>query len=127
MSSQIDRLIGSNVPWQFRLMVILVFALVAGGLFLDQQAANVSLPDFSKVAEQRVDAETGQEIKIIKEYTDEDRKMIAEITKEKSASLSDSAKMLYDFAKVALGALLASLTNVITKAKDDNDLSNDAE
>ncbi|GAM71795.1 hypothetical protein JCM19236_6378 [Vibrio sp. JCM 19236] len=118
MTNQLDRLIGPKVPWQFRLMILLVFALVAGGIFLDHQAARVSVPDFASVAEERIDPNTGQTIKSMKEFSSEDRKMFAEIAKEKSANLSASAKLLYDFAKITLGALLASITNVIPKSRD---------
>ena len=106
---------GAEVPWAFRLLVLLVFAFVAGGLYLDYLAASVSYPDFLDSREVRTDPKTGEEIRIDKAgLRTEDRQLIVDLAKAKAQRLNDSAKLLYDFAKIVLGALIASLSQLIS-------------
>lgn len=104
-----------EVPWAFRLLVLLVFALVGGGLFLDYQAANVSYPEVYPSREQKIDPTTGKEVVIEQAgLRTEDRQLLIDLAKVKAQRLNESAKLLYDFAKIALGALIASITQLIS-------------
>ncbi len=106
---------GSAVPWSFRLLVLLLFLLVGGGLYLDYLASNVSYPEVFSSKEVRIDPATKQETRIDKLGLQlEDRKLLVEWAKDKSQRLNESAKLLYDFAKIVLGALIASLTQLIS-------------
>jgi len=107
--------LGEQVPWSFRLLVLLLFLLVGGGIYLDYLAANVSYPDYFASQEIGVDAETGKETRIEKlGLKTEDRKILVDWAQDKSQRLNESAKLLYDFAKITLGALIASLTQLIS-------------
>lgn len=107
--------LGSSVPWSFRLLVLLLFVLVGGGIYLDYLASTVSYPDFFASKEVKIDPETKQQVSIEKLGLDsEDRKVIVEWAKEKTQRLNESAKLLYDFAKIVLGALIASLSQLIS-------------
>ena len=121
MSTTLNRVsgyfLGNQVPWSFRILVLLLFLLVGGGLFLDNLAANVSYPDVFDTSERSIDPETGIETSIDKKGLDtEDRKLILEWAGEKARRLNESAKLLYDFAKITLGALIASLTQLISSS-----------
>lgn len=108
-----EYLLPREVPWAFRLMVLLVFALVGGGLFLDYQASNVSFSDVFASQERRKDPATGAEVIVEKlGLRTEDRQLLIDLAKAKAQRLNESAKLLYDFAKIALGALIASLTQL---------------
>lgn len=103
-----------ETPWSFRLLVLLLFLLVGGGLYLDDRASKVSYPEIVDRMEEITDKETGNVTKISKRgYDAEERKLVMEISKEKSQRLHESATLLYDFAKIVLGALIASLTQLI--------------
>jgi hypothetical protein len=107
--------LGTAIPWSFRLLVLLLFLLVGGGLYLDYLASSVSYPEFFSSQESRIDPVTKQETRIEKlGLNTEDRKLLVEWAKEKTQRLNESAKLLYDFAKVVLGALIASLTQLIS-------------
>lgn len=123
--------LGEQVPWSFRLLVLLLFLLVGGGIYLDYLAANISYPDFFASQEIRIDPITGNETRIEKLGLEtEDRKLLVDWAQDKSQRLNESAKLLYDFAKITLGALIASLTQLIsagakkryrTNTKDDSE------
>ncbi|MGD0170047.1 MAG: hypothetical protein ABSE54_10025 [Smithella sp.] len=107
--------LGSQVPWSFRLLVLLFFLLIGGGIYLDKLALEVSYPDVFASSEVKVDPTTKQESRIEKVgLSTEDRQFLIQWAKEKTQRLNESAKLLYDFAKVVLGALIASLTQLIS-------------
>ena len=104
-----------RVPWSFRLLVLLLFLLIGGGLYLDYLSSQVSYPDFFASKEVKVDPDTGKEISIEKLGLEtEDRKLLVQWAQDKTKRLNESAKLLYDFAKITLGALIASLTQLIS-------------
>lgn len=72
-------------------MLVIFFFLVE--LFLDYWASTVTFGGLSGAVNDR----------------DLDQ-MIIDFTKQKHASLTSSANLLYDFSKIALGALIASVT-----------------
>jgi len=107
--------LGEQVPWSFRLLVLLLFMLVGGGLYLDYLSSQVSYPDFFASKEIKIDPASGKEISIEKLGLEtEDRKLLVEWAQDKTRRLNESAKLLYDFAKITLGALIASLTQLIS-------------
>jgi len=107
--------LGSQVPWSFRLLVLLLFLLVGGGLYLDYLASTVSYPDVVSSQQTTIDPETKKETRIEKlGLKTEDRQLLIDWAKDKSQRLNESAKLLYDFAKIVLGALIASLTQLIS-------------
>lgn len=115
LSSSSRYFFGSAVPWSFRLLVLLLFLLVGGGLYLDYLASTVSYPDVFASQEVKIDSVTKQESRIEKiGLNTEDRKILVDWAKDKSQRLNESAKLLYDFAKIVLGALIASLTQLIS-------------
>ena len=79
----------NGIPWQFRLLLIMVTVFFVGGLLLDYRASDLTpkLGDDSSV--------NGEILKLIN---------------KKHEALTTSAALLYDFAKIALGALIASVT-----------------
>jgi hypothetical protein len=79
-------------PWQFRLLTMLVIIFFFGGLALDYWASIISLPTLSG---EEVDRDIDQ--------------MLVNFTKDKHESLTSSANLMYDFSKIALGALIASV------------------
>jgi len=99
----INYIFAADVPWHFRLLVIMVIIFFAGGLYLDFLASKISL----RLPELAATLASPNEIVI---------EAIKEHTKNKVDNLSSSAKLLYDFSKIALGALLASLSSVIKEA-----------
>ena len=86
----ISKAVADDSPWQFRLLAILVLLFFGGGLLLDAWAAQIPLPDL------------GDSIDL--------NQMKIDFTKSKHDSLTSSASLLYDFAKIVLGALIASIT-----------------
>jgi hypothetical protein len=96
----------SDSPWQFKLLAILVIMFFGGGLLLDHLASSIEMHGLSGAADNK----------------DLDQ-MIIEFTKEKHKSLTSSASLLYDFSKIVLGALIASVTQGLKqpaeKKKDD--------
>lgn len=104
----------TEASWAFRLLVLLVFSLVAGGIALDYLAATVASPDFVNSREIRTDPKTGEKVEIEKtDVKTEDRQALVELAKTKAQRLNESAKLLYDFAKIALGALIALITQLV--------------
>lgn len=107
--------LGAAVPWSFRILVMLLFILICGGLYLDYLASTVTYPDVFASQEIRIDPATKQETRTEKVgLNTDDRKLLVEWAKDKSQRLNESAKLLYDFAKIVLGALIASLTQLIS-------------
>jgi len=86
----------SESPWQFKLLAMLVIFFFLGGLLLDYWASTVPLPDMAKAVDNA-----------------DLNKLMIEFAKQKHASLTASANLLYDFSKIALGALIASVTQVL--------------
>ena len=81
---------------------------------MDYLAATVASPDFVNSRETRTDPKTGE--KVVIEKTDvktEDRQALVDLAKTKAQRLNESAKLLYDFAKIALGALIALITQLV--------------
>ena len=78
-------------PWQFRLLAVIVFMFFGGGLLLDTWASNLPFPKSGGIS-----VELDQ--------------LAVEFLKTKHQSLTKSATLLYDLAKIALGALIASIT-----------------
>jgi hypothetical protein len=104
----------TEASWAFRLLVLLVFSLVGGGIFLDYMAASVASPDFVNSREIRTDPKTGVTSQFDKaDVKTEDRQALVELAKTKAQRLNESAKLLYDFAKIALGALIALITQLV--------------
>lgn len=104
----------TEASWAFRLLVLLVFSLVAGGITLDYLAATVASPDFVNSREIRTDPKTGEKVELEKtDVKTEDRQALVELAKTKAQRLNESAKLLYDFAKIALGALIALITQLV--------------
>lgn len=92
----IDRLVGPGVPWQFRLLLCMVVLFFCGGLFLDWLATRVDLA-----------APTDDQA--------------ASTTAAVIEHLNGSARLVYDFAKVALGALIASVHGVLRITREEKD------
>ncbi|MBU0484190.1 MAG: hypothetical protein KKB30_06720 [Proteobacteria bacterium] len=114
MRTIFSELLTNDIPWQFRILTILVFLLVSGGLALDLAASKVANPVFQQYQEDTKDEKTGAARHIEHLPLDkEDKQLLVELSKSKSDNLNKSAQLLYDFAKIALGALIASITNVL--------------
>ncbi len=92
LSTVTDKLLVSDSPWQFRILLVMVSAFFAGGLALDYLASNVTL--------RLIGAPDSLELD----------KLMIDFTKSKHESLTNSASLLYDFSKIALGALIATVT-----------------
>lgn len=104
----------SDASWAVRLLLLLVFCLVAGGLLLDYLASAVPSPDFQDSMELRTDPKTKEEIRISKgTIATGDRTVLVELAKTKAQRLNESARLLYDFAKISLGALIALVTQLV--------------
>ncbi|WP_421863372.1 hypothetical protein [Motiliproteus sp.] len=99
ISKLADNLSISDSPWQFKLLAMLVIFFFFGGLVLDYWASTVTFSGLSGAADNR----------------DLDQ-MIVEFTKQKHASLTSSASLLYDFSKIALGALIASVAQGVKQS-----------
>ncbi len=114
MSSNISGLLSNDVPWQFRILTILVFLLVCGGLALDLAAAKVANPEFQQYREATTNENEGtsSEVEHIP-LNKEDKELLVDLARSKAENLNKSAQLLYDFAKIALGALIASITNIL--------------
>jgi hypothetical protein len=96
-----------DVPWQFRLLVIMVLIFFGGGLLLNYQASLIPLSGLE-----------GQ-------HTPEYDKMLVNFALEKHKALANSANLLYDFSKIALGALIASITQIYTRKATKNNKGQD--
>lgn len=114
MGSAFSGLLSNDIPWQFRILTILVFLLVCGGLALDLAASKVASPQFQQYKEDTKDEKSGT-IKSIEHapLEKEDKQLLMELARSKAENLNKSAQLLYDFAKIALGALIASITNIL--------------
>lgn len=102
-----------KVPWIFRLL-ILVFALVGGGLFLDNLAWQVGYAEAVASVEKMKDAAIGQETGIdgTRFHAEESRQTLTELAISRSQYLNDSANILYDCAKIIFGVLIASIAQI---------------
>ncbi len=98
----------SDSPWQFKLLAMLVIFFFGGGLILDYLASTV---DFQKLSGATEDRELDQ--------------MIIDFTKQKHEALTSSASLLYDFSKIALGALIASVTQGLKLAPKTSEQKQD--
>jgi hypothetical protein len=109
----------TEASWAFRLLVLLFFTLVVGGLYLDFLASSVPSPDFIDSREIRTDPKTGETVQIDKgALRSEDRQYLVDLAKTKAQRLNDSAKLLYDFAKITLGALIALITQLVASRRE---------
>lgn len=118
MRSSFSALLSDDIPWQFRILTILVFLLICGGLALDLAASKVANPVFQQYEEDTKDEKTGTTKHVEHLPLDQgDKQLLVELSKSKSDNLNKSAQLLYDFAKIALGALIASITNVLGNGK----------
>lgn len=114
MSTTFAGMISNDIPWQFRILTILVFLLVCGGFALDLAASKVAMPDFQQYREDTKDEKTGTAKSVEHIPLDkEDKQLLIELARSKAENLNKSAQLLYDFAKIALGALIASITNIL--------------
>lgn len=89
-----EKVFVSDSPWQFRMLLVMVILFFGGGLFLDYLASSVEIPAIGTP-----DSKEGYEV----------INSIIEYAKQKHQTLSNSASLLYDFSKIALGALIASV------------------
>lgn len=99
-----ENMFAEDSPWQFRLLAIMIVMFFGGGLLLDTWASQIPFPELN-------------------ENNHDLNQLTVEFTKTKHQSLTDSAALLYDFAKIVLGALIASVTQSlkISKAVKSND------
>jgi len=93
LSKVTEKLFVSDSPWQFRILLVMVIVFFVGGLLLDYLASLIAFTGLGG-SEENFELD----------------KLIIEFTKSKHDSLTQSASLLYDFAKIALGALIASVT-----------------
>ena len=118
MNSLISGLVSNDIPWQFRILTVLVFLLVCGGLALDLAASKVANPEFQQYREDTKDENSGTARSVEHLPLDkDDKKLLIELARSKADNLNKSAQLLYDFAKIALGALIASITNILGVSK----------
>jgi hypothetical protein len=109
---------GSKAPWPFVLLFLLTFLFFGGGLLLDTFAGRVSTESIRSLfptEEKTIDGKTGEQKTVVRDMAvhAEDRNALIAFEKERADRLSASAKLLYDMAKIALGALLTCLTQMI--------------
>ncbi|WP_426991214.1 hypothetical protein [Methylomonas sp. CM2] len=109
---------GSRAPWPFVLLFILTFSFFGGGLLLDTFAGQVSTEQIRSLfptSEKTIDKKTGEEKEVVRDMLikPEDRASLIQFEKEKADRLANSARLLYDMAKISLGALLTCLTQMI--------------
>ena len=109
---------GSKAPWPFVLLFIITALFFTGGYLLDLQASNIRIDTKSLFPsmETKTDPSSGKDITTKHEVVldAKDREMLIEFEKAKAQRLNESAKLLYDFAKIALGALLTTLSQMIS-------------
>ncbi|MHC4395067.1 MAG: hypothetical protein ACYS1A_05375 [Planctomycetota bacterium] len=98
----INYFLSADIPWQFRILVIMVIIFFLGGVFLDYQASQIDITS------------------VIDQMAPEQNQIALDWVNQKAERLTSSAKLLYDFAKIALGALIASITRI--KSRDQKDL-----
>ena len=107
----------SLAPWPFILLFILTFLFFAGGIVLDSLANQVSTEKLRSLllsSERTIDRKGADEKEVVRDaLKPEDRNSLIQFEKEKADRLAASARLLYDMAKVALGALLTCLTQMI--------------
>ena len=108
---------GSRAPWPFILLFILTFLFFGGGIVLDSLAGQVSTEKIRALlltSERTIDRKSVDEKEIVRDaLKPEDRNSLIQFEKEKADRLAASARLLYDMAKIALGALLTCLTQMI--------------
>ena len=97
------------------ILTVVVIACVVGGLALDHQAAKHDLSMFYQegITEKKADPSKGTETIVTRGLLSKDQiDAILSLQKQRSDRLHDSAKLLYDFSKLALGALIAVVTQL---------------
>ena len=108
---------GSIAPWPFILLFILTFTFFAGGIVLDSLAGQVSTEKIRSLlltSERTIDRKSSDEKEVVRDQLKpEDRNSLIQFEKEKADRLATSARLLYDMAKIALGALLTCLAQMI--------------
>lgn len=92
-----ENMFAEDSPWQFRLLSIMVIMFFGGGLLLDTWASQIPFPELHD--------------------NSDINQMTVEFIKTKHQSLTNSAALLYDFAKIVLGALIASVTQSLKISK----------
>ena len=104
-------------PWPFILLFILTILFFVGGIVLDSMAGQVSTEKIRSLlltSERTIDRKSSEEKEVVRDQLKpEDRNSLIQFEKEKADRLSSSARLLYDMAKVALGALLTCLAQMI--------------
>ena len=107
----------SVAPWPFILLFVLTFLFFAGGIVLDSLANQVSTEKIRQLlitSERTIDRKNVEEKEVVRDQLkQEDRNSLIQFEKEKADRLAASARLLYDMAKIALGALLTCLTQMI--------------
>ena len=108
----------SMAPWPFILLFVMTILFFAGGIVLDSMANQVSTDKIRALfptTERTVERKTGEEREVVRDMVikAEDRSSLIQFEKEKADRLAASARLLYDMAKIALGALLTCLTQMI--------------
>jgi len=112
----VNYFLAADVPWHFRLLLIMVIMFFAGGLYLDSLASKISL-ELPKLETELTVDDSGSGAAGKGSVTSLHIDALKEHTKNKLDNVSSSAKLLYDFSKIALGALLASLSSAIKDIK----------
>lgn len=107
----------SSAPWPFILLFVMTFLFFGGGIVLDSLANQVSTEKIRSLlltSERTIDRKSSDEKEVVKDQLKpEDRNSLIQFEKEKADRLATSARLLYDMAKIALGALLTCLTQMI--------------
>ena len=109
---------GSRMPWPFILLFLITLLFFCGGILLDALAGQTNTEGVRRlfpISDKTIDSKTGAETVVTHEYDikSEDRATLIQFEKEKADRLASSAHTLYDMAKIALGALLTCLTQMI--------------
>jgi hypothetical protein len=97
ITKTINNMVAHDSPWQFKLLAIMVIMFFIGGLLLDAWASALPFP---------------KEVGLSKELDE----LSVDFLKAKHAALTKSATLLYDLAKIALGALIATITQSLRSA-----------
>jgi len=111
---------GALVPWPSILLFVMTFLFFSGGIVLDSMAGQVSTEKIRSLlltSERTIDRKSAEEKEVVRDQLKpEDRNSLIQFEKEKADRLASSARLLYDMAKVSLGALLTCLAQMINAA-----------
>lgn len=113
------RTFGAIAPWPFILLFIMTFLFFGGGIVLDSLAGQVSVEKIRSLFPDRPpEKKSGEETTSDSALKQDERQSLIQFEliqfeKEKADRLAASARLLYDMAKIALGALLTCLTQMI--------------